>query len=277
PPKPHEPLAQTFVATALARMDTLISKKRRLIKLLDERCSNFVSATVTTGCDSSCEPSTTNRYVRVIPKHWRLMRLRHVVEQIIDTPHKTAPVVDDGEYLVVRTSNVKKGRLVLDGARYTDRASWLEWNRRGEPGPGDVLLTREAPIGEACIVPADIRLCIGQRMVLIRVKQAIVSGEWIVHSIYSGHAQRFIADLSNATTVAHLNMSDIPDIPIAVPALSEQRQLLSRIRSEIRCHEEAVSMLDTQINLLAERRQALIMAAVTGETPMSGRRLKSMI
>jgi len=272
---------QTRIASELeaelARMDTLISKKRRLIKLLDERCSNFVSATVTTGCDSSCEPSTTNRYVRVIPKHWRLMRLRHVVEQIIDTPHKTAPVVDDGEYLVVRTSNVKKGRLVLDGARYTDRASWLEWNRRGEPGPGDVLLTREAPIGEACIVPADIRLCIGQRMVLIRVKQAIVSGEWIVHSIYSGHAQRFIADLSNATTVAHLNMSDIPDIPIAVPALSEQRQLLSRIRSEIRCHEEAVSMLDTQINLLAERRQALIMAAVTGETPMSGRRLKSMI
>ena len=227
---------------------------------------NFVSEAVTIGLENGYKTNTTNPYVRKIPKRWRLMRLRHVVDQIIDTPHKTAPVVDDGKYLVVRTSNVKRGRLILKGARYTDRASWLEWNRRGEPRPGDVLLTREAPSGEACIVPADVRLCIGQRMVLLRVRPTIASGEWVVHSIYSEHAQRFITDLSNATTVAYLNMSDIPDIPIAVPDLREQRQLLSHIRSEVRRHEETVSKLDKQINLLAERRQALITAIVTGKT-----------
>ena len=253
-----------------ARIDALISKKRRLIELLDERRSNFVSEAVTIGLEIDSESvDTRDRYVRRIPKRWRLMRLRHVVDQIIDTPHKTAPVVDDGEYLVVRTSNVKKGRLILDGARYTDRASWIEWNHRGEPRPGDVLLTREAPAGEACVVPADTPLCIGQRMVLIHVRQKIVCGEWVVHSIYSGHAQRFITDLSNATTVAHLNMSDIYDIPIVVPVLSEQQQLLNRIRSEVHRHEETVSKLNKQIDLLAERRQALITAVVTGEMPVS--------
>ena len=246
-------------------IDALISKKRRLIELLNERRSNFVSSAVTMALEKNCEPvDTSNRYVRRIPKRWRLMRLRHVVEQIIDTPHKTAPVVDDGEYLVVRTSNVKKGRLILDGARYTDRASWLEWNHRGEPRPGDVLLTREAPAGEACIVPADIRLCIGQRMVLLRVRQAIACGEWVVHSIYSRHAQRFITDLSNATTVAHLNVGDIPDIPIAVPDLREQQRLLIHIRSEVRRNEETVSRLNKQIDFLAERRRTLITAVITG-------------
>ena len=252
------------------RIDALISKKRRLTELLDERRSNFVSEAVTMGLEKHRElVDTRNRLVPRIPKRWQLMRLRHVVEQIIDTPHKTAPVVDDGEYLVVRTSNVKMGRLVLDGARYTDRASWLEWNHRGEPRPGDVLLTREAPAGEACIVPPDVRLCIGQRMVLLNVRQAIVFGEWVVHSIYSEHAQRFIRDLSNATTVAHLNMSDIPDIPVVVPDLREQQQLLTRIRSEVCRHDETVSRLNNQIDLLAERRQALIAAAVTGEMPAS--------
>ena len=260
-----------YIDAETVRFDALISKKHRLIELLDERRSNFVSAAVTMGLEKNCEPvDTSNRYVRRIPKRWRLMRLRHIVEQIIDTPHKTAPVVDDGGYLVVRTSNVKKGRLILDGARYTDRASWLEWNHRGEPRPGDVLLTREAPAGEACIVPADIRLCIGQRMVLLRVRQTIACGEWVVHSIYSGHAQRFITDLSNATTVAHLNMSDIPDIPIAVPDLREQQQLLIRIRSEVRRNEETVSKLNKQINFLAERRQALITAVISGEMSVSG-------
>ena len=266
-PSPHEQRAiADYLDIETARIDALISKKRRLIELLDERRSNLVSAAVTMGLEKNPESvGTSNRYVRRIPKHWRHMRLRHVVEQIIDTPHKTAPVVDDGEYLVVRTSNVKMGRLVLDEARYTDRASWLEWNHRGEPRPGDVLLTREAPAGEACIVPPDVRLCIGQRMVLLHVRQAIVSGEWVVHSIYSEHAQRFIRDLSNATTVAHLNMSDIPGIPIAVPDLREQQQLLIRIRSEVRRHDETVSRLNRQIDLLSQRRQSLITAVVTGE------------
>ena len=248
------------------RIDALTSKKRRMIELLEERRSNYVSQAVTSGLKRQCKfVDTGNQYVPQIPKGWRLMRLRHVVDQIIDTPHKTAPVVDEPNYLVVRTANVKKGRLVLNEARYTDRASWMEWNRRGEPRLGDVMFTREAPAGEACVVPPDTPLCIGQRMVLLRVNQAVVCGEWVVHSIYSKPVQRFIADLSNATTVAHINMSDIPDIPVSVPDLSQQQETLTHIRSEICRQEEAGSKLRRQIDFLGERRKALITAAVTGE------------
>ena len=177
-------------------IDALTSKKRHLIDLLDERRAAFVGTAVVAGLDNLEDlVETRNQHVPRLPSGWRLMRLRHVVEQVIDTPHKTAPVVDDKEYLVVRTANVKTGRLVFDDARYTDRASWIEWNRRGEPRSGDVMFTREAPAGEACVVPAGVPLCIGQRMVLLRVNPAVVCGEWIVHSIYSGPAQRFIEEL----------------------------------------------------------------------------------
>ncbi len=263
------PSAQRQIADYLdietARIDTLISNKRRLIELLDERRAAYVGTVVVAGLGNRDDlVETGSHHVPRVPSGWRLMRLRHVVEQIIDTPHKTAPVVDDKEYLVVRTSNVKMGRLVFDDARYTDRESWIEWNRRGEPRPGDVMFTREAPAGEACVVPVGVPLCIGQRMVLLRVNPAVACGEWIVHSIYSGPAQRFIEELSNATTVAHLNMSDIHDIPIVVPNLDEQQQILAQVRVEVRRHEQTVSMLDKQITLLAERRRALITAAVTG-------------
>lgn len=269
------PVEQRAIADYLdsetARINGLISKKRRLTELLHERRAAYVGSAVVIGLDNRDDlVETGNHHVPQLPSGWRLMRLRHVVEQIIDTPHKTAPVVDDKEYLVVRTANVKTGRLVFDDARYTDRASWIEWNRRGEPCPGDVMFTREAPAGEACVVPAGVPLCIGQRMVLFRVNPAVACGEWIVHSIYSGPAQRFIEELSNETTVAHLNMSDIHDIPIAVPDKDEQQQILAQVRREVRRHEEAVSKLDEQINLLAERRQALITAVVTGEMPVPG-------
>ena len=260
-----------YLDTETGHIDTLITKKRRMLELLEERRSNYVSEAVTVGLDTRFRPvATGNRYAPQIPKTWRLMRLRHAIRQIIDTPHKTAPVVDDENYLVVRTSNVKKGRLVLDDARYTDRASWLEWNRRGKPRPGDVMFTREAPAGEACVVPAAIPLCIGQRMVLFRVNRSVTCGEWVVHSIYSGPAQRFIEDLSRSTIVAHLNMSDIRDIPIVVPDLSEQKEILAHIRAAVRRQELTVAKLQKQIDLLAERRQAVITAAVTGRLAVPG-------
>ncbi|MYB09751.1 MAG: hypothetical protein F4Y28_07205 [Acidimicrobiia bacterium] len=271
PPLSEQRAIANFLDIECDRLDALISKKRRLIKLLDERRAAYVGAAVVAGLGNRNDlVETGNHHVPRLPTGWRLMRLRHVVEQIIDTPHKTAPVVDEEDYLVVRTSNVKMGRLIFDDARYTDKASWIEWNRRGEPRPGDVMFTREAPAGEACVVPVGVRLCIGQRMVLFRVNPAVACGEWIVHSIYSGPAQRFIEELSNATTVAHLNMSDIHDVPIAVPNLDEQQRILAQIRVEVRRHEQMVPMLDKQIALLAERRQALVTAVVTGEMPVPG-------
>ena len=132
------------------------------------------------------------------------------------------------------------------------------------------MFTREAPAGEACLVPPDVSLCIGQRMVLFRVDDRIVPGEWLVNSIYSGPAQRFIDVLSHATTVAHLNMSDIPDIPIVVPPADQRRPLLEVIRGEVLLIYTASQKLNEQIDLLVERRQALITAAVTGELEVPG-------
>jgi type I restriction enzyme S subunit len=261
---------QTAIADLLdaetARIDALLAKKQRMIELLVERRRVFVSKAMTTGLDNQAPlVPTESEFAPELPRDWDLQRLRNVVIRIIDTAHKTAPVVDGGPYLVVRTSNVKQGRLVLNEARYTDAETWQEWTLRGVPQPGDVMFTREAPAGEACVVPEGAPLCIGQRMVLLQVDRTKIYGEWLMHSIYSGPAQRFIELLSNATTVAHLNMSDIPDIPLTVPPLGEQHRILEQVRHHVERADLLVSRLDAQLSLLQERRQALITAAVTGQ------------
>jgi type I restriction enzyme S subunit len=272
---PHPPPAEQraiadYLDAETARIDDLIAKKQQLVHLLEERRSAFISAAVTTGLESSPMRETGDDLIPAVPVGWRLMRMRHLVERIVDTPHKTAPVVEAEEYLVVRTANVKNGRLVYTGARYTDVESWRAWNRNGAPRVGDVLFTREAPAGEACVVPPDQPLCLGQRMVLLQVDRRRTTGEWLVHSIYAGPAQRFIEVYSNSTTVAHLNMSDIPDIPVAVPPLDEQSRLLSAIQHVDESVYRSKETLMDQLDLLAERRQALITAAVTGEFVVPG-------
>lgn len=263
PPLDVQQAIADYLDTETARIDALVSKKQRMIGLLEERRKTFVSKAMTVGLDDQAVLARTeSEFAPELPRDWDLQRLRNVVIRIIDTAHKTAPVVDGGPYLVVRTSNVKQGRLVFNDARYTDAQTWQEWTLRGVPQPGDVMFTREAPAGEACIVPEGLPLCIGQRMVLLQVDREKIYGEWLMHSIYSGPAQRFIELLSNSTTVAHLNMSDIPDIPVTVPPLAEQARILEVVRRHIEREDYMVSRLVEQVSLLQERRQALITAAV---------------
>ena len=99
-----------------------------------------------------------------IPKHWEVVRGKDVCSAIVDCKNRTPMVVDNGDFIVVRTSNVRSGRLDVSSPTLTDEANYLEWTRRGAPRERDVFFTREAPAGEACLVPKNDNLCMGQRM-----------------------------------------------------------------------------------------------------------------
>ena len=268
-PEPVQRAIADYLDTETARIDALITKKQQLIHLLEERDRIYRTSIMTGGIGSEPRLTTGTLLTPELPVGWRLMRMRHLVERIVDTPHKTAPVIDGERFLVVRTANVKKGHLVMDKARFTDEASWREWNRRGTPRVGDVLFTREAPAGEACLVPAGQDLCMGQRMVLLQVNEQRTTGRWLLNSIYAGPAQRFIQIHANATTVAHLNMSDIPDIPVAVPPLKLQASLLAQLGARVAATRRAMGALEEQCRLLAEHRTAVITRAVAGNLETS--------
>jgi type I restriction enzyme S subunit len=198
-----------------------------------------------------------------IPTYWEKTRIKYVLHQIIDTEHKTAPFYPDGEYLVVRTSNVRNGQLVLDDAKYTDYEGFREWTKRGKPEPGDILFTREAPAGEACLVPENLPLCLGQRMVLFRVNHQMLDEHYGIWSLYGGIAAEFITSLSQGATVAHFNMADIANIPLLLPPLEEQAAIASFLDRETAKIDALIAKKERLIELLQEKRTAIISHAVT--------------
>jgi type I restriction enzyme S subunit len=202
---------------------------------------------------------------------WVVSRLKHVVKRIIDTPHATAPVVEGGQYLVAGTAAIRDGRLVVgEDAHWTDHETYKAWTRRAVVAPGDILLTREAPAGEACIVPDTPTLCLGQRTVQLQIDQDCVDSRFVLHSLYAGPAQEFIRLLSRSTTVAHLNMRDIGDIPIDLPPLTAQRHSMDALEAELEDLDRTIRQIGQQMLLLAERRQVLINEAATGKLDVSG-------
>jgi len=87
--------------------------------------------------------------------------------------------------LVCRTTNVRDGQLHLKGGKYTNLETYTEWTKRGVPDVGDILFTREAPAGEACVYPGDVPLCLGQRMVLFKLKSERVEPKFVLYSYSS--------------------------------------------------------------------------------------------
>lgn len=249
PSRTEQERIANFLDDKTARIDALIAEKGQLVERLAALRESFISSSVTLHEVAG----------------WVQTRLKYLVQDIVDTEHKTVPFWDDGDYLVARTTNIKKGKLVLEGAKYTDAAGFEEWTRRALPTPGDILFTREAPAGEACLVPEGIPLCLGQRTVLIRLRKDLAYPPFVLWSLYGGLAARFISDLSQGSTVAHFNMPDIGNIPLFVGPIDEQRSRATELERRVADMDALKSHADEHIARLREYRSSLISAAVTGQ------------
>lgn len=250
----------------IARIDEYIAKKRELIDLLERQRRTVINRAVTRGLDDGVEMTDSGvGWLGEIPAHWEQIRLKYLTEEIIDAEHKTAPAHSDGDYLVVRTSNIRDGRLVLDDAYYTNEEVFREWTERGVPQPGDILFTREAPAGEACLVPEDVPLCLGQRVVCIRVDAEKLDASFAMRILNSNLTDEFIRVSSRGATVDHFNMSDIGKIPFLVPPVKEQKRIVNHIDERTSEIDDAIEQAERQIELMEQYRTSLVAEVVTGQ------------
>ena len=177
PPLAEQAAIVRFLDWANGRLDRTIRAKRKVIALLTEQKQAVIHRAVTRGLDPavSLKPSGVT-WIGSIPEHWEVLSLKRVLRRLIDCEHKTAPLVDQSPYRVVRTTAVRHGVLRMHGTYCTSPIAFDAWTRRGLPEPGDVIFTREAPAGEACIIPEGLNVCLGQRTVLMKPnKQRLIN------------------------------------------------------------------------------------------------------
>ena len=151
--------------------------------------------------------------------------LSEVTLSIIDCEHKTAPTQASG-IPSIRTTNIKNGRLDLQSANRVSEETYREWTARMEPQEGDLILAREAPVGEVGIVPAGERICLGQRTVLLSPNPELAVPRYLLYLLITPPIQHELRARSEGSTTPHLNVGDIRafDIP-DLPSLHEQEHI----------------------------------------------------
>jgi type I restriction enzyme S subunit len=151
------------------------------------------------------------------------LTLADICEAIVDCEHKTAPTGTVG-IPCIRTTNIKNGRLDLEGANRVSEETFGEWTARMKPRAWDIILAREAPVGEVGIVPPGARVCLGQRTVLLRADSSKVEPRFLLYSLLTSEAKHGLTSRAEGSTVSHLNLSDIRRMPAPrLPPLSDQR------------------------------------------------------
>lgn len=180
------------------------------------------------------------------------MILSDICEFIVDCPHSTAP--DEGAgYPLIRTPNIGKGRLILDGVHRVSEKVYEERTQRGIPQDGDLIFAREAPAGNVALVTNGEKVCLGQRTVLIRPKQEEVNPEFLVYYLLSPQQQYELLGTANGATVAHVNLPVIRNLPINIP----ERCVQDKIANILSSFDNLIENNQKQIKLLEEAAQRL--------------------
>lgn len=144
---------------------------------------------------------------------------------IVDCEHKTASTEPSG-YPSIRTPNIGRGYFILDGVNRVSEETYKLWTRRAVPQPGDLIMAREAPVGNVAVVPEGLEPCLGQRTLLIRPKEESVDSRFLAYLLLAPTVQSTIHALTNGATVPHLNMEDVRTLAIPqLPPLRRQQEL----------------------------------------------------
>ena len=153
------------------------------------------------------------------------MVLEDVCELIADCPHTTAP--DEGEgYPLIRTPNVGKGRLLLEGVHRVSKDIYDKRNMRAIPQKDDIIFAREAPAGNAALIREGQEVCLGQRTVLIRPDCEKVFPKYLVYYLLAPEQQYKLLGTANGATVAHVNLPVIRKMPIELPDIDVQQKIV---------------------------------------------------
>lgn len=179
--------------------------------------------------------------------------LNDYCELIVDCEHKTAPTQETG-YPSIRTPNIGRGFFILDGVNRVSEATYAEWTRRAIPQPGDLILAREAPVGNVAVIPDGEQFCLGQRTVLLRPDQTRVVPDYLCYLLITPSMQAQLLGKSGGATVHHLNMRDIRSLPIGdLPALEEQ----AKTAAIIKAYDDLIATNRRRIALLEESARLL--------------------
>lgn len=170
-------------------------------------------------------PVLTPSRAAVLPVGWAWHRLDQLCDGVFDCPHSTPKLAASGP-LMARSQDIRTGAFRVEQAARVSEATYRERVKRAEPRAGDLLYSREGTyFGIAAEVPSGERVCLGQRMVLLRPNARRLNYRFLKYWLNSPVLQAHVHGQRDGSVAERLNLPTIRALPVPTPALDEQRAI----------------------------------------------------
>jgi type I restriction enzyme S subunit len=265
PPVEEQSAIASMLDRETAKIDALIAEQETLLALLAEKRQATISHAVTRGLDPDVPMKDSGiAWLGEVPAHWTCGGLTRFIGPVVDYRGRTPTKVDEGVFLVT-ARNVRNGKIDYEASEeFVDASSAASLLARGVPEIGDLLFTMEAPLGQVALIDrTDIALA--QRIVKFRGQLDILRNDYLMYWLMSGASQARLETLATGSTALGIKASKLGMIECLVPPTGEQREIVRFIENAIAEIDALSAHAGRAIDLLKERRSALIAAAVTGK------------
>lgn len=253
PPLEEQRRIAEFLDRETAQIDELIAKQEQLISTLAERLAAETDALVTSGEDPA-----------------RDIQLRHAAV-VLDCKHITAEFADEG-YPVASIGETGGDVVDLQRAKRTTKLFYDSLREGGRaPRPGDLIFTRNATVGNVSRVVEGLEpFALGQDVCLIRTDPGRIMPEFLQAQLQGPGIRAQLDRYMVGSTFKRVNVQQIRGLRIVVPHLAAQQNAVGLIGESRARIGAVISRSHRAVEVLRERRQALISAVATGQIDVGG-------
>jgi type I restriction enzyme S subunit len=272
PPLSEQSSISEFLLKETASIHKLVAEQQRLLELLREKRQAIISHAVTKGVNQRAPMKRSGvEWLGDIPAHWELKRLKNTV-----VPVRGIQMGPFGGMLkdlrTTPTAFKLYGQENTISNDFDAGSRWLSQEhfdslRDYELLPGDLVLTRKgASIGHCRVVPVGIQPgVIDSDTIRVRLDASLMSTSFASLLMHEGYMEAAILERQKGAVLPGLNSRTIENLPVALPPIHEQNAIMNFLAVEVSKVDGLVMEARAAIDLLQERRTALISAAVTGK------------
>ncbi|MFB2836837.1 restriction endonuclease subunit S [Floridanema evergladense] len=264
PPLEEQETIAKFLDTATAEIDDIIEQQQQLISLLEEERTTVISHAVTKGIDRSVPMKDSGvEWLGEIPEHWETKKAKHVSSIFVPQRNKPELNLDSGVPWITMDDITSPSVDSSITGYYVNELDALTAGSKVLP-PGCVIASCVGNFGVASV--NKVSVIINQQLQAYIPKKI---DSWFLRYLVEVSKQYF-EKVATATTLVYVNQERFGELPIVLPPIEEQKAICNFINQETAKIDEAIAIVQQQIELLEEYRTTLISDAVTGKIDVRG-------
>ena len=269
PPLQEQHAIVRYLDHADRRIRLYVDAKRKLIALLEEEKQAVINHAVTRGLDPNVplKPSGVD-WLGDVPEHWAIRTLGQIADSFRTGPFGS--MLHQSDYIesgtpVINPIHMRDGAIVEDPSCSVSKAV-ADRLSSYRLGPHDLVFSRRGELGRCALIRGreTTWLC-GTGSIRVRIEYDGIEPEFLIQALQVRWVGEYLSLVSVGATMNNLNTGILKGVPILLPPIEEQRDILERIGRQSRDVDAAIARARRQIDLMEEYRTRLIADVVTGK------------